>query len=280
MRLVRPFNPLVYPGRPPGFDPSHFAAQGAICPVSAVARLGGAFAGLLNPAPPTFTGAPTTSIMGRLGSVCKFTAGSIFNTFSAGDGTTAVPGYTAAAILSPTATTADGLVIGYLNGGASTGLELRSLQLSTVQSGSGGFPSNSGLSLTAGRFYFIAASISDGSQTWLTLDLATGAVKTATTSGSTGALDSCAQVTIGGGGSLGSNSAIAAAYFAQGVFLGVPQLKAWAQDPWSFWYPPAQQSVMFAGLAAPSGGGGFTAKFRKTFSMVGSGVGKRQSQAV
>src|SRR6202035_3096688 len=71
-QLLRPYNPLIYPGgRLPGFDQSHPASQGAA--LSAVSVVGN-FVSLLNGGAGTLNGTPSF-VLGPVGPSMRFGGG-------------------------------------------------------------------------------------------------------------------------------------------------------------------------------------------------------------
>lgn len=50
----------------------------------------------------------------------------------------------------------------------------------------------------------------------------------------------------------GANANIAAAMYSPNLALGLPQLVAWANDPWAFWYPNQVEMLVAAAAATPT----------------------------
>lgn len=108
-----------------------------------------------------------------------------------------------------------------------------------------------GLAVAANIPYFAAVSFKNGAQ-WaaVLLNLASGALKYA--SGTTALTQSVAGTNIGIGYAFGSSginfggNLSATNYTA--AFLSLSQLMAWAEDPWSYWFP--RRTLQIVGVAA------------------------------
>ena len=111
---------------------------------------------------------------------------------------------------------------------------------------------DSGLPITGGHNYFVIVSTSNVTNTinFLTMDLATGLVRTYTHANP--AVDSTAPngtYVIGtdpsGAGNHCLNGSVYAVAYLQG-YIGLPVMEAWAQDgPFDFWHPPSEVEKMF-----------------------------------
>ncbi len=115
----------------------------------------------------------------------------------------------------------------------------------------GGLSISSGLTLSTNVPYFIGVSCRSGSQNFVVVNLATGQVQTATTT-TVRAFSAATGYTIGGlsGGSKQADATIMAAMHSVS-YLSLPELLAWAADPWAFWYP-AETSAFDQIIAALS----------------------------
>ena len=238
-------SPLTFPGGRPGFDPSHPAALGAYC---SIVTPGGAFLNLLagTTYPPT-TAAPIVD--GLIGPAVNSTASN-----NGASTTLPVPASISSAtyaaiwrqIGSPGGpgrgcfvTTPANLTDTF---GVTTGNVLEANATST------------GLSIVNGNAYFAATSFVSGGK-WATvlLNLTTGQILTQTsasgpavsTSGTT-----CYFARNSAGRPLNGNLAAIAVSFNN--LLSLPQLMAWAQRPWDFWYPPTVESLIFGNGMAPA----------------------------
>lgn len=274
MRLLRPYNPFIYPGgRLPGFDPSHVVLKNSLTwqGFSGV-QSGANFVNLLTGKPGTRTGAPTAVINSVIGPT----------TFFGGGGNTDQASWTApqftetkatiACIYCPQATAstsrylfntagdniARGTTLSLHNGGG-TSLDLANFAGGTV----------CGLNLggrTTGIPYFAVLSViwgaggSNGLANGLLMRLDTGQI---TTNAVTGVGQPSGSGEAMQGNYLLGNietstfacvAQIAAIMYAPS-FINLGTMQQWAADPWSFWYPPALQSTMFSGLATVAGGG-------------------------
>jgi hypothetical protein len=120
----------------------------------------------------------------------------------------------------------------------------------------GGTQYNSGLAVSIGVPYFAAASLTGLSTIdFLLMRLDTGQTQIATIASA--ALPSTSNPTFSIGQIVNTdipNSAIAAAMYSP-RYIGIKGLLAFAQDPWSFWYPQGMDlaDMVKAGLAASRG---------------------------
>lgn len=268
-RVVLPLQssggPFAFPGRRPGFDPSHFAAKG--CRLAAIGYGPGAInlvtgkAGVKNSA----TSQPTPLIDSILGPCSKFLGVSGQGISFAGTSAAASDlTQTYAVIVRPT-TLGSTNEFYMTNGGTNTQTGLANLGSSSQGLSIGNFASpfgntSSGLSLIVGVPYFIVASgtlQTGGVVNFLTLRLDTGAVQTASVTSGTAGPPGTANGTIYFGGAIAAQGVIdASGALACGMYskqaMSLAQMKLWALDPWAFWYP---RTVDFAELLSPTAGG-------------------------
>lgn len=271
--LLRRSNPFKFPGTKPAIDPTHPASQGLVLNrgLALVAATSNLMTDALGSTITVGSTGFTNSIL-SIGPAITFTAG-VANRLAAANQSTATPsGATFAWIcLLNTVTTSDHCPI------KSSGTTVPSIN--TAKGGlcifNGAAYSQSSIVPSVGVPYFMAVSLANSSiVNFLVLNLNTGQVQTAATTTASN-VSFAGAFEIGGNGSgQGFGGALAAAMLSP-TFLNMAQLKAWAQDPWSFWYP--QTIDMGTMLKAPTATS--TVLFRKTLSLYGSGVGKRQSQA-
>ena len=109
---------------------------------------------------------------------------------------------------------------------------------------------SSGITVTVNQPYFLATSRGPAKTHFVVVNLKTGQLSQATISDSNVALTGAgANSSIGGlsGHSVGFTGYIGAAMISP-VFITLPQLLAWATDPWSFWYP--RMTAFYVGTAA------------------------------
>lgn len=256
--LKRP-NPFAFPGGSPGFDPSHVAAPST--QMSCVG-INGNFINILSGSiGSVLGGAPAATIHGSLGP-----AVSLNNTTDSvnlpGKGPIKIAtgnSYTLAAIVVPNDTAAFHSF--FCIGGNST-------NSSMIVSNSGGLTLNiqggsfldSGNHLVSGVPYFVAISVEASVATYFVVtNLRTGAVKTVV-----GAAVTCPNTSPDGGYVFGKNTisgqspmnGLVAAAMASSTAMTLPQMLAWAQDPWAFWYP--QKLDLSAMLKVASGGATYT----------------------
>lgn len=110
---------------------------------------------------------------------------------------------------------------------------------------------------TAGESYFGICSmdVSTNKCNVLEMNLATGTIRFETGSPGVAYSNQSAgtTVTLSDSGTTGLNGALAAAMHMDS-FLTESQMRQWAADPWSFWYPYQKRNFVFA--PAAGGGGG------------------------
>ena len=233
---------LGYPaGFLPGFDSSHAASQST--KLSAIAS-GTTYINMLTGKSTAVSGAQTAN-MAFIGPSVSGAGGSSCNLFTSPFGTGTPTALTLALILIPVSSTTNVVILV----GANDILEIVSL----VPEWAASSTVSSGLSLVLNNPYFVAASALSGTTfNFVTLNLLTGKLQSASVSSAAtlGAL--AATWTIGGSvGSTRVGSKIAACAVTFN-YLSLTQLLAWAADPWSFWYP-SPQPFDFAMASAPSG---------------------------
>jgi hypothetical protein len=241
---------LWFPGGNPSFDPSHLAARAASGGdhfiLSAVASGSGInfllAPTVVTPLSPTILGSPTGIIDPTIGPAVKFGAGSSYSwgysqAFSALTETTAV-------IFVPNVLNANhkylmqfgATTVGTYDSGAN--------QLSIFNAlGIAGF--FSGLPVVAGVPYFAIWSTGPTATNVLLLRLNTGSIVTAVGAGLTLGSQQGTTTNIGsdqyGDDCLCSIAAVACVP----AFLGLAQMRQWAADPWSFWYPAPINAIAF-----------------------------------
>jgi hypothetical protein len=119
-----------------------------------------------------------------------------------------------------------------------------------------GIVANSGLIPSIDTPYFIVVSASSTAQVcnFLLLNLRTGTYQTASISTSAFSISLFdSRFALGTSSHIGffnSPYGISAA-MASDAFLSIPQMLAWAQDPWSFWYPPFGFAGLFSQIIQP-----------------------------
>lgn len=251
-RQLRNPNPLGFPGGVlPGFDPSHVAATKAI--FSSVA-LGANHLNLLKGllGIPSGSPPPIATIDGRIGPSQTNGSGTSYSNFQFQySSTTPDTAFTTAAIFTYTNISSGFGVIQYNLCNRTTLAVFPDFELNNI--GGGNFAT--GFTPVAGRSYFLAISAIVGSiPVYVITDLTTGQIY----SGLCGATNYSVG-TNGGGtgfyvGDWTSGNAfignIAATSYSANA-LSKPQLLAWAQDPWTFWYP--RRALNLVGVIAAGG---------------------------
>lgn len=246
LRQLRNPNPLGFPGGVlPGFDPSHVAAKGTI--FSGVAS-GSGFVDILRGKPGTITGTPTASIDGRMGPNTLFLGGTDECSFT-GYPTTNFTSVTLAAIVN-------------YNGAGNP----YNTAVETASNGGGWFLAHTGSVIRAAAQsvafidstiaippanvpFFYAFSTNGVTANFVLVRLDTGQIFSQ--GGVTSASPSAPNGTTLVGGADTTNrqasGGVATAMFNT-RFMSVPELRAWAQDPWAYWYP--RRTLNLVGISA------------------------------
>ena len=259
MPLILPSNKLSFPwGRCPGIDFSHPAFGGfpldtnnffSVVAINNVNNYLNVGSGTV-PAPSTAGSFPTGTFQPSIGYAPKFVASTPVVLDVKGQLNVAAPTNVAAAFIfyvTSVASTAPAVSVATDSGasasfghGSTGGLQIFS---------NGSSVATSGLSIAANTPYFACCYADAINQNWLLLNLATGKILTAATATAiTWAGSGASTWAIGGWPSSSRfNGQIAAAFLAenlQGEF-SLAQMKAWARDPWGFWYPPDLSVLIF-----------------------------------
>lgn len=244
-RICRP-NRLAFPGnRRPGFDPSHPASQKIRL---AAIPAGNNFVNLLNAKIGSFPQSiPSAALFGSVGPTV-FAPGAVLYQVDIGAGPSETPSaVTMAAIIVPLS---DSYILSTDNG---NGVQLFFSSNTLSTNNWNGGTTSTGLTVSySGVPYFVAASWNASSGVALVRNLLTGQIT------SNGSFSSVGFASDSGTARLGSpNFHNFVGYYGpmmfNAAFTPLPALLAWADDPWSFWYPPAVERLLFSGLA--SGGG-------------------------
>lgn len=246
-RQLRNPNPLGFPGGVlPGFDPSHVASRKIA--FSCVAS-GANFVNILTGATGIVTsGTPTASMLGSIGPSVNFPL--------AGD-QIKVPGVaidnvtgTMASIFVHTGQNFPSLITSGSTGSAEVTFGLDPLVLNL--NGWAHASIDSVVAVTAlGVPYFAAVSWDANGVNFILVNLATGQTF-ADTIGSTtfsGAADGFYLLGVGGGGNAPQGGV--ATGMCSGYKMSSQELRQWAQDPWTFWYP--RRALNLVGVIAAGG---------------------------
>jgi len=232
---------LSYPGSPPGFNESHPAASTMVPGIgfSAIA-VGDNTINLLTGQPFTPT-AVTTKTLGFLGPAAGFlTAGSSGCAIN-GQKVFNLNAFTTGAIVQFSAVntaTFQTMVSMNNGGGQSPGMYVDSIGFLCFYTDT---ETSSNLALAANIPYFIAGSyLPGGVGNFVLLNLNTGTLVTASVAaGSATVVATTATQQVGqniAGSNQATNGYIARAMWSN-TFLSLPQLIAWAGNPWEFWHP-------------------------------------------
>lgn len=250
MKILKSYNPFVYPGGNPGFDPNHLASGPNLFSVVAVTN-GANCISVLQGKRGTVNGTPSQIIDGILGPLYSTTLnqsqGTTFTNFSTATNGTA----TMAGIFKFPATPTSIAELISDNGSAfQFRVDNSNPDLNFVYSG---FTSvNAGFTLSANVPYFAAGS-SDTSTSvtnFILCRLDNGKTITSVKGGSNSVNAMSGTWNVGdlrtSGGADGGLQ-IAAGMFSS-VKLSQAHLIQWAADPWSFWYPRTQRQLIFSSI--------------------------------
>ena len=265
MPLISPItrytgNPRAYPaGIAPGFDPTHLAAKGVVTRFSGIAR-DGSFVSLLNGEAGVIGGTPTFAIDGYIGPSAKFVASTDLWKFP-NQNTTATTTFTIAFIFRYASITTNQGLFGasatnnvafyFFNGAGPMTIKLAATS-TTVPFSNTNF-------IAAGIPHFIVLSVSGTTANCLAVRLTDNVSDQAvgfTVSGTPGVSDGNYLIgnTAGAAGAAGN---IACAMYST-AYLSIPEMRQWAANPWSFWYPQLPSAWMnwlvARQIAAASGG--------------------------
>lgn len=243
-------NPLAFPGRAPGIDLSHPAAQRISQSIIAV-PMAADYIELNKGGAGKPEASPSFGMDGAIGYCLKGNDAGYVDTLGNVPSLSGVP-FTWAAILR------------YTTNGSAQGLISVISGLDTFINGTNhprmnvGTTQTAAFALTSGHAYLVIISAGGPTTNFLALDLSNGSILTDVepASGTFTIVAGSATVAARGGGTnsfaTGSNCG---PIFCGPVYLTIPQMLAWAADPWSFWYPPTVENLIFQSLKAPSGGG-------------------------
>jgi hypothetical protein len=237
-------NPLIFPGRSPGFNPNHLASRGLVkgTGLSWVSR-GANGTNLLNGAKGTVVGTATNIVSnydGIIGQSTGFTSANHNALNYSGNVTTNNTSLTFAAIFKTPALIVSDLIT---NSSASSGIAANltatgQLSIAYTSVNSVNWGSNV---ISINTPYFAIWSVSVATINWLLLNLNTGKILTVSVANTNTPV--APNGTFGIGANSGdadwSTSNIAAAMLGPS-FLSITQMRQWAQDPWAFWYPRTQ----------------------------------------
>jgi len=249
LSTVKNTSPLQYPaGRNPGFSSTHLAASTPR--FSAVASGNGAFVSLLDNGVGTLqAGTPAAAIDPVMGPVTNMGNLGQINYPTRSVTTEAI--YTMAGILAFTSFTGNQWLF---SNGASAGTDF------LIGSASVGFEFFNGsfavsnISLVANVPYFVIGSISAATANFLVMNLNTGAIRTVSVAGLAVSAPSGAYIVGSNPISVGASNKIAAVMYSVGHLLSIAEMREWAQDPWTYWFPRKSDQIMsiaVRGVVAP-----------------------------
>ena len=241
---------LAFPGRAPGFDPTHPAALGTV--VSAVSA-GANFVNFLNGKQGTVSGSLTSAINGNIGPTTVYAAGGTNRAAFTQASPTSPASFTCAAVFYQTGYAPSGyatFIWDTTNNGLLTQFSTHALDI-IVNNAQQIFTN---LVPSLNTPYFAVASGSSTKANGLLLNLATGQILSQTISYSIALGSAATSISIGNttGGSIEIVGGIGAAMMGYNNFLSPAALLQWAQRPWDFWYPSAAQTILFSGLRRKS----------------------------
>lgn len=229
--LRRPSSPFAFPGTSPGFDPNHIASAGIAAGHGiSVAPLGANFVSLLTGQKGTIAG--NTAFMDAQGGPMITQSANNSCSFS-GQSTANDANGTIAGIVRNISSTGNALSNGVVatNG---WGLVYNGTQL-RVRYGVSTY-TTVGSTLNANEAYFVAVSFNGSICNFVKVRLLTGETVSEQIAGSIAAVAPDGTYRIGTSGSATGAVTVGAAMLSAN-YLSKEQLRQWAADPWSFWYP-------------------------------------------
>lgn len=229
----------------PGYDPNHVASS-PLVRMSAIATQGGGFINVRTGIGSTpSAGAPSSSIDAIQGRCWIPTTTADSTLLSKNTGainlTNGSNNYTLAAICSLSSTGSNFPII-FTAGNVTGKVSFQGFQGRFAINVSGGaVVTATPLSFISLRPYFVVASVNPNNVAFVYRDLLTGEIFSQVSAGSSSnASTTDGQYIIGAGAGqapvLGSQIA---AIMASAACTPLAQLLSWAEDPWSFWYPPS-----------------------------------------
>jgi hypothetical protein len=246
--LLSPPSNLEFPSwRAPGFDPTHPASNFNGAGASFLPASGGVYINALTGGVTTKLGVQTYGI-GIAGPYVQSQTSANYNSFANSFSTTP-SAITIAAIITPVVSESGGVLFQTASGsGLGLQMTIRSLVLgyrnSTLYT--------SGIAaMTIGVPYFVALSCNGATTYFVQVNLLTG--QTLTGSIASGVSQgSTATWYLGNGGTNSSQYAGCDihAMMAGFVALSPAQLRAWAADPWAFWYPDDDPFIRLVGRSS------------------------------
>jgi hypothetical protein len=245
--LLAPLSNLEFPSwRAPGFDPTHPASNDGGSGASFIPASGGVYINLRTGGA-TAKSSTQTYGLGIAGPYVQSNTSGAYGTFANAFPTT--PGaITMGAVITPAASVAGGCLFATTaTSGSGLQMTMRSLVLGYRNST---LYSSSLAAMSIGTPYFVALSCNGTTTYFVQANLATGQVLTASiasgvSQGSTSTWDLGGQT--GGGVEAGCDIHAMMAGF---VALSPAQLRAWAADPWAFWYPDDDLDTRLVGLSS------------------------------
>lgn len=228
---------LAYPcGMTPGFDPTHIAASGISAKGHVGVSSGGGWLNVLTGIPGTINTAAPSVIDGVTGP--SYVGANDTSGFTFPGSATAENTFTLAALVRPTSFPATGTIF-FSSATTNTGNGLVINNTSIVRILAGVTNILNGPTLSANSPYFIAGSRLAGSTVnLLVLNLNTGVLLTSTGTNATNSAASDGTYVVGKSPAFNAQSGRnAAVMYNPALFLSMSELRAWAADPWAFWYP-------------------------------------------
>lgn len=254
-KIFRPGR-LVLPNRPAKLNLQHPAYLNGVITagrgVAAVASPGGGFIDLAGKGQGTKAASMTSKLDGVIGLTTVGNGGT--GGFSwTGQATTSVTGgyITAGFIIRTPSSVASAKLLDQTGGSGGLTFGVSATAGSGfIFTGAGGGTAKA-FTLSANKAYFLACSLrmsgsSSPIQRWVKVDLETGQIETSakTTNETLGNIASTLVLT-NTTGTASFTGGIAAAMLSYRSFLTMAELIAWAQDPWSFWYPRSTDIASF-----------------------------------
>lgn len=228
-RLARRSTPLEYPSSDPRFNPAHIAAKNmAPGRGASFVAMGSTLVDMVAPAKVTRTGVTTGAVLAHIGPVCLFPSNT--GVKIDGLGQSGVAGHHLAAFILQPVTISGSPNLLQIQGSGTYFLSAGNVSVFN------GGTKASGIVLSANTPYFVAIA-NDTSSALVNVvvkDLVTSITRITTITAFS--FGTTSQLTIGAPANTGNSIYYAAVMYGR-CMLTIPELLAWSNDPWSFWYP-------------------------------------------
>jgi hypothetical protein len=225
-------NRLGYPGTEPGFDAGHIAAQGL--PFSSHVAGGSYVIDLFRAGKKGAASTSGTFPVGMFNSIPYLKSPSSSDYLSYTNSINITPGTVTTAVIAFVTSSTSGTIYGDNGPWQGIGLSFGNLTVIRNNVSTGVFTPD------VNTPYFFAASMSVAANTsnWVAVNLLNGNLQTgSTTCAGMGATSNGTLIVGNGSQALVNGGFCAGMYTANGPLLSIAQLRDWAADPWSYWFP-------------------------------------------